>query len=146
MRILIVEDDERIVSFMKRGLEAEGYEVEIASGRAEAMTYIETLPYDLIILDIFLGLDDGLDMCRTLRTGGLRTPILIMTAKGTTELKQSSTDAGADAYLPKPFAFDELIATIVRLCKTPDPNDVPPHSSMATHPTRINRSDCVYER
>jgi len=146
MRILIVEDDERIIGFMKRGLEAEGYEVNLASGQAEAMAHIETLPCDLIILDIFLGLDDGLDICRTLRARPIATPILIMTAKGTTELKQASKEAGADAYLPKPFAFDDLIATIMRLCKPPALNDVDLHPSVAEHPTLTNRADCVYER
>lgn len=146
MRILIVEDDERIVRFMKRGLEAEGYDVQIASGQAEAVAHLETLPYDLIILDIFLGLDDGLETCRTLRAGRNRTPILIMTAKGTAELKQSSTEAGADAYLPKPFAFEELIATIVRLRKPSTPSDVQPDPSLAEQPTLTNHADCVYER
>lgn len=146
MHILIVEDDERIVSFMQRGLEAEGYTVDTASGKAEAVAYIETLPYDLIILDIFLGLDDGLEMCRTLRGQRVRTPILIITAKGTTEIKEASTEAGADAYLPKPFAFDELISTIVRLGTASAPNEPHPNPATAEQRTFTNHEDCVYEQ
>lgn len=145
MHILIVEDDERIASFMKRGLHAEGYTVDTASGKAEAVTYIETFSYDLIILDIFLGLDDGLEMCRTLRGQRIRTPILIMTAKGTTEIKEASTEAGADAYLPKPFAFDELLSTIARLRKPSPSHDEQPNPSAVEQPLLKKKVDCVYE-
>ena len=145
MRILIVEDDERIVSFMKRGLEAEDFEVDVAPDTSRTFDLISTQVYDLVIIDIFLGPDDGLDLCQTLRQRRLESPILIMTAKGTPDTEQASKEAGADAYLPKPFAFDELIATIMRLCKPPVPKDVRPHPSIAAHPTLTNRADCVYE-
>ena len=117
MRILIAEDDERIVRFMKRGLEAEAYEVDFASEMAQALALTETFTYDIIILDIFIGSDDGMDICRVLRQRSVRTPIVIMTAKDSTVTRQSSKDAGADAYLPKPFPFDDLLATIMRLHK-----------------------------
>lgn len=115
MHILIVEDDERIVSFMKRGLEAESYEVAIASSKAQTLDLTATCIYDVIILDIFLGPDDGLDICRALRQRGVRSSILLMTAKGTAEMEKASRSAGADAYLAKPFCFDDLIATVTRL-------------------------------
>ena len=115
VRMLIVEDDERIVGFMKRGLEAEGFNVDVASGTSHAFDLVNTRIYDLLIIDIFLGPDDGLDLCHTLRQQRVGVPILIMTAKGTPETEKASKKAGADAYLAKPFAFDDLIATIARL-------------------------------
>jgi len=115
MRVLLVEDDERIASFMKRGLEAEAYEVDLTSEKAQTLALTKACTYDIIIMDIFLGLDDGLDICRTLRQQSARTPILIMTAKDSAETRQASEEAGADAYLPKPFPFEDLVATIKRL-------------------------------
>ncbi|HRI38330.1 MAG TPA: response regulator [Nitrospira sp.] len=125
MHILIVEDDERIVSFMKRGLEAESYEVTIASSKAQTLDLTEACTYDVIILDIFLGPDDGLDICRALRQRGVDSSILLMTAKGTAEIEKTSRHAGADAYLAKPFSFDDLIATITRLSMSANPTADP---------------------
>jgi len=115
MRVLLVEDDERIAGFMKRGLEAEAYEVDLASEKAHTLALTEACVYDTIILDIFLGSDDGLDICRVLRQRSVNTPILIMTAKDSAETRQASKEAGADAYFPKPFPFENLLATIKRL-------------------------------
>jgi two-component system, OmpR family, response regulator len=117
VHILIVEDDERIVGFMKRGLEAEGHDIDIASGKSQTLSLINTRSYDVIILDIFLGPDDGLDICRTLRGHQVTSIILIMTAKGTAEIERASKRAGANAYLAKPFSFDDLVETIARLHK-----------------------------
>ena len=118
MHILIVEDDERIVGFMKRGLEAEDFNIDVASGTSQAIDMVNARFYDLLIIDIFLGADDGLDLCQTLRRRRVVAPILIMTAKGTPETEKASKEAGADAYLAKPFAFEDLIATIARF-RTP---------------------------
>jgi DNA-binding response OmpR family regulator len=115
MRVLLVEDDERIAGFMKRGLEAEAYEVDLASEKAQALVLTETGNYDTIILDIFLGSDDGMDICRTLRRRSVETPIVIMTAKDSAVTRQASKEAGADAYLPKPFPFEDLLGTIMSL-------------------------------
>jgi DNA-binding response OmpR family regulator len=115
MRVLLVEDDERIAGFMKRGLEAEAYEVALASEKAQTLALTEAGKYDIIIMDVYLGSDDGLDICRTLRQQSVRTPILIMTAKDSTEIRRQSEEAGTDAYLPKPFPFEDLLATIRRL-------------------------------
>ncbi|THI84082.1 MAG: response regulator transcription factor [Nitrospira sp. CG24A] len=115
MRILLVEDDERIANFMQRGLKAEAYEVDLASGKAQILALTEASAYDIIILDIFLGSDDGLDICRVLRQRSVRTPILIMTAKDSSETRQASEAAGADAYFSKPFPFEDLLRAIIRL-------------------------------
>ena len=114
MHILIVEDDERIVSFMKRGLEAEAHCVEVSSGKSQTLALTRATTYDVIIMDIFLGQDDGLDICRTLRQRGVGSSILLMTAKGTAEIEKMSKQAGADAYLSKPFSFDDLLETLAR--------------------------------
>jgi DNA-binding response OmpR family regulator len=123
LRILLVEDDERIAGFMKRGLEAEAYEVDLASEKTLALTLTETCAYDIILLDIFLESDDGLDICQMLRQRSMRTPILIITAKDSAETRQASEEAGADAHLSKPFPFDDLLATIIRLHKSCAPSD-----------------------
>lgn len=115
MRILLAEDDERIASFMKRGLEAEAYEVDFASGKAQVLALTETIKYDIIIMDIFLGSDDGMDICRMLRQRSVEIPIVIMTAKDSAVTRQASKEAGADAYLPKPFPFEDLLETITSL-------------------------------
>ncbi len=114
VHILIVEDDERIVSFMKRGLEAEEHHVEVSSGKSQTLALTRANVYDVIILDIFLGPDDGLDICRTLRQRGVESSILLMTAKGTAEMEKMSRQAGANAYLSKPFSFDDLLETLTR--------------------------------
>ncbi|MBH0203522.1 MAG: response regulator transcription factor [Nitrospira sp.] len=123
MRILIVEDDERIVGFMKRGLETEDFNVDVASGTSQAFDLVNARIYDLLIIDIFLGPDDGLDLCQALRRQRVGFPILIMTAKGTPETEKASKKAGADAYLAKPFAFEDLITTIARLRTSYSPSD-----------------------
>ncbi len=123
MRILIVEDDERIASFMKRGLEAEEYRVDLSSGKSQTLALTKATTYDVIILDIFLGPDDGLDICRTLRSHQVQSIILVMTAKGTEEIEALSKNAGANAYLAKPFSFDYLVDTISRLHEAATPSD-----------------------
>lgn len=114
--ILVVEDDERISSFIRRGLEAEGYLVDVVedghSGVQKGMA-----PYDLIILDLMLPDQSGHEVYQTLRREQVHTPILILTAKDTLEDKLSGFDHGADDYLTKPFAFEELLARIKALLK-----------------------------
>lgn len=115
MRILLVEDDERIVGFVKRGLEAEGYQIDVASHGQEALQKARLPHYQLIILDLLLPGIPGKEICRELRASGLQTPILMLTALDTLEDKVSGLRIGADDYLTKPFAFDELIARIQAL-------------------------------
>ena len=114
--ILVIEDDERISTFIKRGLEAEGYLVDIAQDGQEGVQRGLT-PYDLIILDLLLPDTNGHEVCQALRREQIQTPILILTAKDALEDKLSGFDHGADDYLTKPFAFEELLARIKALLR-----------------------------
>ena len=116
MRILLVEDDERIRSFVKRGLEAEGYGVQIARNGAEGLD-LGMGDFNIIILDLLLPDQSGLDVCRLLREAEIRTPILMLTAKDAVQDKVEGFRKGADDYLTKPFAFDELLARIKALLR-----------------------------
>jgi DNA-binding response OmpR family regulator len=117
-RILLVEDDRRIIDFMQRGLEAEGMTLDVVSAKTPALQLTESHRYNTIILDIYLGDDDGLDVCRTLRRRSINTPVLVMTAKDSLELREASVKAGANAYLPKPFSFDDLLNTLKKIRQT----------------------------
>lgn len=117
MRILVVEDDARVASFIRRGLREERYTVDVAGDGEQALFLAQTNDYDLIILDLILPKRSGLDVLRTLRAERVSTPILLLTAKRKTEEKVTGLDAGADDYLPKPFAFDELLARVRALLR-----------------------------
>ncbi len=120
MRILIVEDEKKISEFIKRGLKEENYAVDAALDGLEGLRMAEENPYDLIILDIMLPGMDGLTLCARLRAGGFGAPIMMLTAKDLVEDKVKGLDAGANDYLTKPFAFEELLARIRALLrKTP---------------------------
>src|SRR5271154_4305208 len=108
MRILVIEDEVKIAQFIKRGLKEEGYAVDIASDGEEGHFLLSSNEYDAIILDLMLPKIDGLTLCRTLRKEGNHTPIIMLTAKDTVK----GLDMGADDYLPKPFAFEELLARV----------------------------------
>lgn len=112
MRILIVEDDERISRYMQRGLEAEEHEVEIAHDGQTGVDLAESQCFDVILLDVFLPLKSGLDVCRQLRANEVTTPIFIMTARDTQDLLKDVYRAGADGYFPKPFSFETLMRKI----------------------------------
>lgn len=116
MRILVVEDDERISSFVKRGLEAEGYLVDLAQDGEEGLQKGMT-SYDMIVLDLLLPGKNGYEVCQTLRQEQIQTPILILTAKEALQDKLRVFDYGADDYLTKPFAFEELLARIKALLR-----------------------------
>lgn len=117
MRILIVEDQPKMASFIKKGLVAQGYMVDISETGmgAESMT-VET-EYDLVVLDVNLPDQNGMDTARHLRRDGFRRPILMLTALATTKDKIHGLDAGADDYLTKPFEFEELLARIRALLR-----------------------------
>lgn len=117
MRILVVEDDRKAARFLKQGLEEEGHIVDVASDGEEGAQYGHLNPYDLIILDIQLPRKDGLELSRELRREGVETPILMLTGRDTTEDIVRGLDAGADDYLTKPFAFDELVARVRALTR-----------------------------
>ena len=117
MRILVVEDSRRLAGIIRRGLQEEVYTVDNAYDGEEAQYMAETTPFDLIILDIMLPKKDGVTVCRELRAKNVSTPILMLTAKDTTEDKVVGLDSGADDYLVKPFAFTELLARVRALLR-----------------------------
>ncbi len=116
-KVLLVEDDARIASFVSRGLEAEGYFVDLAEGGREALALASDNAYPLIILDRMLPGLDGLDICRALRASGSGSMILMLTAKDSLQDKLDGLGSGADDYLTKPFAFDELLARMKALLR-----------------------------
>jgi two-component system OmpR family response regulator len=116
-RILLVEDDARIVGFIKRGLEAEGYVVDLAESGEDAVAMVREAPYSLIILDRMLPGIDGLEVCRMLRREQHKYLVLMLTARDSLQDKVEGLRGGADDYLTKPFAFDELIARMEALLR-----------------------------
>jgi DNA-binding response OmpR family regulator len=117
MRILVIEDNRQTAAFIERGLMEEGFAVDVAGNGEEGQQLAETCQYDLLIIDIMLPLKDGLEVCRELRQGKVFTPILILTGKRSIEDRVSGLDAGADDYLVKPFAFEELAARVRALLR-----------------------------
>lgn len=117
MRILVVDDDHRLCAIVKRGLLEEAYAVDVAYDGEEGQFLAETNSYDLIVLDIMMPKKDGLQVCRELRSAGVNTPILMLTAKDTVEDRVRGLDSGADDYLVKPFAFSELLARVRALLR-----------------------------
>lgn len=117
MRILVIEDEKKIASFIARGLKEKRYIVDVASDGEKGLFQAEINPYDLIILDIMLPGKDGIAACKELRNKGIDAPILMLTAKDALQDKISGLDSGADDYLTKPFAFGELLARIRALLR-----------------------------
>jgi two-component system copper resistance phosphate regulon response regulator CusR len=117
MRILVVEDDRRIANFITKGLRENAYAVD-ASFEGEAGLYQASInSYDAIILDVMMPLKNGFEVCRELRKGGNKTPVLMLTARDAVEDKISGLDFGADDYLTKPFEFGELLARLRALLR-----------------------------
>jgi DNA-binding response OmpR family regulator len=110
MQILIVEDDEPVLSFLQRGLEAEQHAVEVASDGNRAKSLIDSRRYDLVILDLNLPAVDGIEVLKYLRSRDRRVPVLVLSSRRGVEDRVRSLDLGADDFLPKPFAFSELCA------------------------------------
>lgn len=119
MRILLVEDEKKMSSFIERGLKEEGFAVDTAFDGEMGWDYANTSDYDLIILDLMLPKMNGIAVCGKIREKGLRVPVLMLTARDAVEDKVKGLDAGADDYLTKPFAFDELLARIRALLRRP---------------------------
>jgi heavy metal response regulator len=117
VRILVVEDERRLCNIIKRGLLEEGYAVDTAYDGEDGEYLAETTPYDLVILDIMLPKKDGINICQGLRLKKVNTPILMLTAKDTVEDRVKGLDSGADDYLVKPFAFNELVARVRALLR-----------------------------
>jgi DNA-binding response OmpR family regulator len=119
MRVLVVEDEHKIANSIKKGLEQESYAVDVAFEGQQGFDLATSEEYDLIILDLLLPNIDGLTICRNLRQKNIHTPIIILTAKGQISDKVAGLDAGADDYLTKPFAFEELLARVRALARRP---------------------------
>jgi len=125
MRILIVEDEKRIADFIARGLKEEHYAVDIAYDGEQGQFLAEINPYDLMIFDIMLPKQNGVDICRQLRLKKINTPILMLTAMNAVKDKVTGLNAGADDYLTKPFSFEELLARVKVLLRRLTPNKTP---------------------
>ena len=117
MRILLVEDDARVLSFVRRGLREEQFAVDTAEDGEKALFLAQTHEYDLIILDVLLPKKDGMEVLRKLRVEKIATPILMLTAKDKQSDKVAGLNAGADDYLTKPFGFEELLARVRALLR-----------------------------
>lgn len=119
MRILVVEDERKIAQAIKKGLEQETFAVDICYDGDEGLRYALDEPYDVIVLDRMLPSKDGVSICQELRAAGTQTPILMLTAKDKIKDRVDGLNAGADDYLVKPFAFEELLARIRSLLRRP---------------------------
>jgi DNA-binding response OmpR family regulator len=119
MRVLVVEDEPGIAQFIRQGLREAGYAVDVAHDGQEGLDYAYVAEYDVFVLDILLPKLDGLDVLRALRARGVKTPVLLLTAKDTVEDRVRGLDSGADDYLVKPFAFPELVARLRALLRRP---------------------------
>ncbi len=117
MRILVVEDQPKTAQFLKKGFTEVGYSVDVAESGSAAESYLAGSEYDLVILDVMLPDQSGIDTARHIRRDGYQGPLMMLTALSTTKDKVHGLDAGADDYLTKPFAFDELLARVRALLR-----------------------------
>jgi heavy metal response regulator len=118
MRILVVEDERKVASFIRQGLEEEGHAVEVAGDGGAALELIlDDRPYDLVVLDVMLPRRDGFEVLKSLREQRIQSPVLLLTARDTVRDKVMGLDLGADDYLTKPFAFEEFLARVRALLR-----------------------------
>jgi DNA-binding response OmpR family regulator len=120
-RLLLVEDELKLGATLEEGLERAQYTVDLASDGQEALDFARVSTYDVIVLDVMLPKVNGLEVCQRLRTNGVRTPILMLTARDAVQDRIKGLDSGADDYLIKPFAFGELLARIRALLRRDAP-------------------------
>lgn len=132
MRLLLVEDDIKIASFIQKGLKAAGYAVDQAKDGEEGLDLALTEPYDVAIIDIMLPKLDGLSLIRKLRAEKIGTPVIILSARDSVDDRIRGLETGSDDYLTKPFAFSELLARVQALIR---------RSSGTTEPTRLTFSN-----
>lgn len=125
MRILIVEDEEKVASFIRKGLAEERYAVDLALDGEEGLALAQMNPYDLIVLDLMLPRLDGFKVLARLREEGVHTPVLVLTARDRLDDKVRGLDLGADDYLTKPFAFSEFLARVRALLRRGKPTRSP---------------------
>lgn len=117
MRVLVVEDEVKMASLLRRGLRSDGHVTDIAPRGEDALWMAQSVEYDVIILDLLLPGIDGVETCRQLRSAGVWSPVLMLTAKRAIEDRVQGLDAGADDYLTKPFSLDELLARLRALSR-----------------------------
>lgn len=117
VRVLVVEDEHKVASALKEGLEGEGYDVVVEQTGEAALARLKTDPFDILLLDLLLPGRDGLQVLRTLREQGYETPVLVLTARDTLDDRVTGLDSGADDYLVKPFAFAEVVARMRALLR-----------------------------
>ena len=132
MRILVIEDDKKIASFVVNGLKQGGYAVDQCSDGSEGLARAETITYDAIVVDVMLPKLDGLSLVQQLRASGVKAPILFLSAKASVDDRVRGLQAGGDDYLTKPFAFSELQARIQALIR---------RSTQTPEPTRLTVGD-----
>lgn len=120
MRILVVEDEERLAALIRQGLVEQGHAVDLAGTGEDALDWVTVAAFEVIVLDIMLPGISGIAVCQQLRRDRVRTPILLLTARDAIADRVAGLDAGADDYLVKPFAFAELAARLRALCRRPD--------------------------
>ncbi len=135
MRVLLVEDDDKLARAVARGLRHEGYAVDVAPDGDAALRQTGVWDYDAIVLDVMLPRRDGLAVCAELRERGCWSPVLMVTARDQVPDRVRGLDAGADDYLPKPFAFDELLARLRALLRR----------APAERPARLEAGDLVVD-
>lgn len=119
MRLLVAEDERGIANALRQGLSESGYAIDLVGDGLDARDYALATPYDAIVLDILLPKLDGISVLRDLRTHGVTTPILLLTARDAVDDRVAGLDAGADDYVVKPFSFSELLARIRALLRRP---------------------------
>lgn len=132
MRVLVVEDDSKIASFIGKGLRQGGFAVDVCADGASGLDHALTVPYDAAVVDVMLPGVDGLTLVRRLRATGNRVPVLFLSAKATVDDRVRGLQAGADDYLTKPFAFSELMARVQALIR---------RASNTAEPTRLVAGD-----
>ena len=136
MNLLLVEDERKLSTLLKQLLEDERYAVDIALDGERAQELAETARYDAIILDLMIPKKDGMEVCRWLRQNRIQTPVIMLTARNQIHDRVAGLDAGADDYLPKPFAFEELLARLRALMRREQKNG---------HANRLQVADLVLD-
>lgn len=136
MRILVIEDDEKIASFVVNGLKQNGFLADHAADGQEGLIQARSHPYDAAVVDVMLPVIDGLSLIQQLRADGWRTPVLILSARASVDDRVRGLQAGGDDYLTKPFAFSELLARIQALIR---------RSTQVPEPTRLAVGDLVLD-
>jgi two-component system copper resistance phosphate regulon response regulator CusR len=119
VKVLVIEDDPTVGRFVKRGLEEQRYTVDLVTDGTEGERLAVTQPYDLVVLDLRLPRRSGIDVLRSLRAKGFERPVLVLTAQDAVDAKVETLRAGADDYVTKPFAFEELLARVEALSRRP---------------------------